>query len=104
MKMRGANLRFLVTGGLFASLVLALLLAVAPRSHERAHHDATTGHHECAVTLIASGKSQPTDAPVFASLLQPPVQWETISSFHSVWVAPHFLGACIFEHAPPALS
>jgi hypothetical protein len=104
MKTRGANLRLLVTGGLFASLLLALVLAVAPQSHERAHHDAATGHHECAVTLIATGKCEQSDGPVFFSLLQPPVQWEAISSLHSVWVAAPFHGACIFEHAPPALA
>lgn len=104
MKTRGANLSLLVTGGLFASLFLALLLAVAPQSHERVHLDASTGHHECAVTLIVTGKCEQSDVPVFVSLLQPPVQWETISSLHPVWVAAPFLGACIFEHAPPALS
>ena len=104
MKTRSANFRLLVTGGLFASLFLALLLAVAPQSHERAHQDAATGHHECAVTLIATGKYQQNDVPVFISLPQPAVQWGKIPSFHTVWVAAPFLGACIFEHAPPALS
>ena len=104
MNQRVRNFRLLITGGLFASLLLAVVLAVAPRSHERVHQDAATGHHECAVTLIATGKYEPSDAPVFVSLLQPPVQWEAISSFHPVWVAAPFLGACIFEHAPPALS
>ena len=104
MKTRGANLRLLVTGGLFASLFLALLLAVAPQSHERAHHDAATGHHECAVTLIATGKYQQNDAPVLVSLPQPLVQCEKVSSLQTVWVAAPFLGACILEHAPPALS
>jgi len=104
MTTRGANLRLLVTGGLLASLFLALLLAVAPQSHESAHQDAATDHHECAVTLIVTGKYQLSDAPVLVSLPQPSVQWGTIPSFHSVWVATPFLGARIFEHAPPALS
>ncbi len=104
MKTHGANLRLLVTGGLFASLFLALLLAVAPQSHENAHQDAATGHHECAVTLIALGKYQENDAPVLVSLPHPTVQWGKIPSFRTVWVATPFLGACIFEHAPPALS
>lgn len=104
MKTLGANLRFLVTGGLFASLFLALLLAVAPQSHERAHHDAGTGHHECAVTLIAMGKCEQSDAPVFVSLPQPLIQCEKVSPLQTVWVAAPFLGACIFEHAPPAPS
>jgi len=104
MKTRRANSRLLVTGGLFATLFLALLLAVAPRSHERVHQDAKADHHECAVTLIATGKYERNDAPVLVSLPQPPVQWGKIPSFRTVWVAAPFLGACIFEHAPPALS
>lgn len=104
MKSRGATSRLLVTGGLFASLFLAFLLAVAPQSHERAHQDAGAGHHECAVTLIATGKYQPNDAPILVSLPQPAVQLGKVPSFRTVWVAAPFLGACIFEHAPPALS
>jgi hypothetical protein len=104
MKTRGAHFRSLVTGGLLAALFLAVLLAVAPQSHERAHQNAATGHHECAVTLIATGKCQQGDAPILVSLPQPVVQWGKIPSFHTVWVAAPFLGACIFEHAPPAHS
>jgi hypothetical protein len=104
MKTSGANFRLLITGGLFASLFLALTLAVAPQSHERAHQDAATGHHECAVTLIATGKYQESDAPVLVSLPLPSVRWGKTPSLHSVWVAAPFLGARIFEHAPPALS
>ncbi len=104
MRTRGANFRLLITGGLFASVFLALLLAVAPQSHERVHLDASTGHHECAVTLIATGKCEQSEAPVLASLPQPVVQCEKVSSLQTVWVAAPFLGACIFEHAPPAVS
>jgi hypothetical protein len=104
MKTRGANFRLLVTGGLFASLFLALLLSVAPQSHTNIHQDAATGHHECAVTLIATGKCQQNTAPILVSLPRPAVQWGKIPSLHPVWVPAPFLGARIFEHAPPALS
>jgi hypothetical protein len=32
------------------------------------------------------------------------VHCEKVSSLPTVWVAAPFLGACILEHAPPALS
>jgi hypothetical protein len=93
----------LVSGGLLASFFLALVLAVAPQLHEQIHPSAAPGH-ECAVTLIASGKYQQSDAPVLVSAPQPAAQFAKIPALHPVWVAAPFLGASIFEHAPPALS
>ena len=104
MKLRTTNFRLFLAAGLLASLFLALVLAVAPRSHQFIHKDAGTAQHECAVTLIASGKYEQTDVPVLVSATRPLVQWGKIPSVHTVWVAAPFLGACIFEHAPPALS
>ena len=104
MDERAQNFRLLVTSGLLASLFLALVFAVAPQLHERIHKDAATGQHECAVTLVASGKYQQSDAPVLVSAPQPAVQFSKIPALQSVWVPAPFLGACIFEHAPPALS
>jgi hypothetical protein len=93
----------LVSGGLLASFFLALVLAVAPQLHERIHPSAAPGH-ECAVTLIASGKYQQGDAPVFVSAPQRVVQFSKIPALQSIWVPAPFLVACIFEHAPPALA
>jgi len=90
-------LRATVVAGFISGFLFAVVLAAAPQLHERIHH-------ECAVTLIASGKYQQSDAPVLVSVSQPVVQWGKIPSVHPVWVAAPFLGACIFEHAPPALS
>jgi hypothetical protein len=104
VKQRAQNIRLFVTSGVFASLFLALVFAVAPQLHERIHPDAATGQHECAVTLIASGKYQQSDAPVLVSAPQPAVQFSKIPALRSVWVPAPFLGASIFEHAPPALS
>jgi hypothetical protein len=104
MHQRARNFRLFVTSGMFASLFLALVFAVSPQLHERIHQDAATSQHECAVTLVASGKYQQNDAPVLVPVPQPAVQWGKIPSVHPVWVAALFLGACIFEHAPPALS
>jgi hypothetical protein len=104
MNKRDQNIRLFVTGGMFASLFLALVFAVAPQLHERIHTDSAASHHECAVTLVASGKYQPNDAPVLVSAPQPAVQFSKIPTLQSVWVPAPFLGACILEHAPPALS
>lgn len=103
MKLRPANFRLFLAAGLLASLILALILAVSPRSHDFVHKDSAAAQHECAVTLIASGKYEQADAPVLTSILRPRVQWGKIPSVHAVWVAAPFLGACVFEHAPPAL-
>jgi hypothetical protein len=102
MKKCDQNLRLFVTSGLFASFFLALAFAVAPQLHERIHPDAAAAQHECAVTLIASGKYQQSDAPVLVSAPQPAAQFAKIPALHPVWVAAPFLGASIFEHAPPA--
>ena len=102
MKKRDQNLRLFVTSGLFASFFLALVFAVAPQLHERIHPDAATAQHECAVTLIASGKYQQSDAPVLVSAPQPAAQFAKIPALHPVWVAAPFLDASVFEHAPPA--
>ena len=89
---------------MLATLVFALGLAASPQLHARFHPDAGSSNHECAVTLIASGKYEQADAPPAVCAPQPAVVFEKIPSLASVWVAAPFLGACIFEHAPPALS
>ena len=93
--------RSTVACGLLASFFLALLFAASPQLHERIHADAAGSQHECAVTLIASGKYQQSDAPVLVSAPQPAVQFSKIAALNPVWVAAPFLGASIFEHAPP---
>ncbi len=100
------NRRFqlLASSGLLASFFFALALSVAPQLHQRIHKDAASSQHECAVTLIASGKCQQSDVPVLVSAPQPAVQFSKIPALHPTWVAAPFLGASIFEHAPPALS
>lgn len=99
------RLRALVAGGLFLAILLALTLAASPQLHARFHPDAGVPSHECAVTLIASGKAEQADAPpVLVAPPQPAVVPEKISVLAPVWVPAPFLGASIFEHAPPALS
>ena len=101
---RRESLRAIVASGLLATLVFALGLAASSQLHARFHADAGSTNHECAVTLIASGKYEQADAsPVFVAP-QPAVAFEKIPALAPVWVAAPFLGASIFEHAPPALS
>ena len=95
-------LRGAIAGWVCAAFLSALALSVSPRWHELVHPDAKAAQHECAVTLIASGKYQQSDAPVLVSAPQPAVQFSKIPALQSVWVPAPFLGACIFEHAPPA--
>jgi hypothetical protein len=87
---------------ILAAFLFANVLGVAPRLHEKIHGAA--GNHECAVTLIASGKYQQSDAPPVIFAPQPAAQFSKIPALNPIWVAAPFLGASIFEHAPPALS
>ena len=88
---------------LAAAIVLLLGLSVAPNLHERLHPTAAS-LHECAVTLIASGSCHHTGTAPLVIAPATAVQFSKILALNSIWVAPPFLGACIFEHAPPAHS
>jgi hypothetical protein len=88
---------------LAAAIVLMLGLSAAPNLHERLHPTAAS-LHECAVTLIASGSCHHS-AP--APLMIAPataIQFSKISALTPQWVESPFLGACVFEHAPPTHS
>ena len=99
-----AQLRAVVASSLFSAFLFALALATSPQLHARFHADAGAPDHECAVTLIATGKYEQADAPPVFVAPQPAVVFEKIPALAPVWVAAPFLGARIFEHAPPALS
>lgn len=101
---RRQKLHALVAGGLLSAFLLALGLAASPQLHARVHADAGSPNHECAVTLIASGKCEQADAPPALAAPELAIVFEKIPALASVWVAAPFLGARIFEHAPPALS
>ena len=96
--------RAIVAAALVAAVGSVLTLSVAPHLHERLHKNAARAEHECAVTLVATGGYQQTDAaPVFVAP-EPAVHFSRLPASNPVWVATLFLGASIFEHAPPALS
>jgi len=102
--MAQASTRTLVAGLLIQTFLVALFLSLAPQIHLRLHSDAQQSQHQCAVTLIAGGNC---DHAGCASELNAPVapnQFSALPTLASTWVASPFLGARIFEHAPPARS
>jgi hypothetical protein len=88
---------------LAAAIVLMLGLSVAPNLHERLH-PTTASLHECAVTLIASGGCHHTATAPLVIAPATAVEFSKIPALNPIWVEPPFLGARIFEHAPPAHS
>ncbi|MEY2395916.1 MAG: hypothetical protein QOF94_2261 [Acidobacteriaceae bacterium] len=101
---KAVTCRRFVTSALLLAFASALILSVAPQLHERLHKNAAQAGHECAVTLVATGGYQQTDAaPVFAAP-ELAAHFSRLPTSNPVWVATLFLGASIFEHAPPALS
>ena len=95
-------IRGAIAGWVCAAFLSALALSVSPQWHELLHPNAKAAQHECAVTLIGSGSYQHTaPAPLVAAPV-PALQFCFVPALHPVWVASPFLGARIFEHAPPA--
>jgi hypothetical protein len=88
---------------LAAAIVLMLGLSVAPNLHERLHPTAAS-LHECAVTLISSGSCHHSPAAPLMIAPTTAVQFSKVPALNPIWVESPFLGACIFEHAPPAQS
>jgi hypothetical protein len=80
----------------------ALALSASPQLHQRVHKDANRVEHSCAVTMIASGSYDHSVQVPLVSALVPAIQFSEIPALTPCWVQSPFLGACIFEHAPPA--
>ena len=80
----------------------ALALSASPQLHQRVHSDAGRVEHSCAATMIASGSYNHAAHPSLLSAPVPAVQFSKIPVLTPHWVESPFLGACIFEHAPPA--
>ena|SRR5438128_9678059 len=96
--------RAIVAAGILSAFLWTLTLSVSPSLHERIHSDANRAEHKCAVTLIGSGNcNHSADVPLVSAPV-PAVQFSTIPALHPLWVPSPFLGACIFEHAPPVRS
>lgn len=87
-----------------AAFLWALALSAAPQLHELVHPDANSPEHTCAVTFIAAGSyDHSTQAPLIAAPV-PTVQFSKLPALNPQWVQSPFLGASIFEHAPPVFA
>jgi hypothetical protein len=87
-----------------AAFLWALALSASPQLHQRIHTDANRVEHNCAATMIASGSYDHAVHVPLVSAPAPAVQLSKIPALTSQWVSSPFLGARIFEHAPPAHS
>ena len=87
---------------LFAAFSWTLLVSVSPQLHARIHADTHRADHVCAITLIASGSYEHGAQPPLVIVPLPVVQFSKIPALTPCWVQAPFLGAHIFEHAPPA--
>ena len=101
---RSEKFRALIATGVLGAFLFALTLAASPQLHARFHADSGSANHECAATLLATGKYQQVDAPPVLVAPQPAVLFEKVPVFAPVWVAAVFSRAHVFAHAPPALS
>jgi hypothetical protein len=85
-----------------AAFLWALALSASPQLHQRVHKDANRVEHSCVATMIASGSYNHAAHPPLVSAPVPSVQFSKIPALTPQWVESSFLGARIFEHAPPA--
>jgi len=85
-----------------AAFLWAIALSASPELHQRVHPDANRAEHNCAATMIASGSYNHAAHAPLVSVPVPLIHFSKISALTPQWVESPFLGACIFEHAPPA--
>jgi hypothetical protein len=86
---------------IFAVFLCALVLSASPQLHQRVHKDANRVEHNCAVTMIASGNYDHAAHSPLVSVPAPSLHFSKIPALTPHCVESLFLGACIFEHAPP---
>src|SRR5438876_2952500 len=96
--------RAFVAAFVSVAFLCALALSASPQLHQRVHKDANRAEHTCAVTMIASGNYDHVAHSPLVSAPAPAVQFSKIPALSPCWVQSPFLGARIFEHAPPAHS
>jgi hypothetical protein len=85
-----------------AAFLWALALSASPQLHQRVHKEANRVEHNCAATMIASGSYDHAAHPPLVSAPVPVIHFSKIPALTPQWVESPFLGARIFEHAPPA--
>ena len=87
---------------LISELLVIAALAGSPHLHQTLHHDADRGDHECAVTVMISGGSDGSPVPqILDAGAIFPTPFDFSPELQSQDVAPLFLSAHVFEHAPP---
>jgi hypothetical protein len=91
----------LIAACIFAGFLWALALGASPQLHQRVHPDADRIEHNCAATMIASGSYDHAAHPSLVTAPVPAIPFSTIPALTPQWVESPFLGARIFEHAPP---
>src|SRR5437762_4575130 len=96
--------RAVVAALLSAGFLWAFALSASPQLHQRVHSDANRVEHTCAVIMIASGSYDHAAHPPLVSAPIQAHQFSKIPALIPCWVQSPFLGARIFEHAPPAHS
>ena len=82
----------------------ALALAGSPQLHQRVHPLTDHPTHQCAVTLLDMGTCPLSDAIPLIVRPCPAIPIQNLLILTPAWVSASFLGASIFEHAPPAVS
>jgi hypothetical protein len=96
--------RLFLSGVLFAAFSWGLVASVSPQFHQHVHPDANRAEHNCAATMIASGSFDHAAHPPLVSAPAAAIQFSEIRALPPCWIQSPFLGACIFEHAPPAVG
>jgi hypothetical protein len=87
---------------LTSQFLIIAALAASPHLHQLFHHDADRGDHECAVTVMISGGSDGSPVPqILDAGTRFPIAFDFSPEILSYDVAPLFLSAHVFEHAPP---
>jgi hypothetical protein len=87
-----------------AAFLWTLVLSAAPCLHARVHSDANRIEHACSVTFVTSGSYNYSGHAPLLSAPVPAALFSNIPALHPFWVQSLFLGARIFEHAPPELA
>jgi hypothetical protein len=93
--------RIFVAAILFAAFSWTVLVSFSPQLHARIHADSHRADHVCAITLIASGSYEHGAQSPLVTVPLPAVQFSKTPALTPCWVQSPFLGAHIFEHAPP---
>jgi hypothetical protein len=87
-----------------SAFLWAVGLSVSPQWHERIHSGANRSHHQCVITLVAAGTYYHLPAGPLIGVPAPRLQFSELATLNFSWIPSLFLGARIFEHAPPASS